>query len=117
MATATSPITSSTVPTTSSTSSTNSSSSSTNGTAGLGNETTFLQLLVSEIQNQDPTQPMDSSTFLTQLAEFSQLEQLVGINQGVATLDSAATPATTTGTADTSNGNTSNSSNPTTSAS
>ena len=40
-------------------------------TDALGNENTFLQLLVAQIQNQDPTQPMDSSTFLTQLAEFS----------------------------------------------
>ena len=41
------------------------------GHDALGNENTFLQLLVAQIQNQDPTQPMDSSTFLTQLAEFS----------------------------------------------
>ncbi len=47
-------------------------------TDALGNESTFLQLLVAQIQNQDPTQPMDSSTFLTQLAEFTQVEQLIG---------------------------------------
>ena len=29
-------------------------------TAALGNENTFLQLLVAQIQNQDPTQPIDS---------------------------------------------------------
>ncbi len=64
----------------------------------LGNESTFLQLLVAQIQNQDPTQPMDSSTFLTQLAEFSQVEQLIGIRQDVALLDPPATstPATPT---------------------
>jgi flagellar basal-body rod modification protein FlgD len=50
-------------------------------TAALGDETTFLQLLVAQIQNQDPTQPIDSSTFLSQLASFSQLEQLIGIKQ------------------------------------
>jgi flagellar basal-body rod modification protein FlgD len=50
-------------------------------TAALGNENTFLQLLVAQIQNQDPTQPIDSSTFLSQLASFSQLEQLIGIKQ------------------------------------
>lgn len=59
--------------------------------ASLGDESTFLQLLVSQIQNQDPTQPMDSSTFLTQLAEFSQVEQLIGIRQDVAALDPPAT--------------------------
>jgi flagellar basal-body rod modification protein FlgD len=64
-------------------------------TDSLGNETTFLQLLVAQIQNQDPTQPMDSSTFLTQLAQFTQVEQLIGIRQDVQELD----PATTSGTA------------------
>jgi flagellar basal-body rod modification protein FlgD len=34
----------------------------------------FLQLLVAQLQNQDPTQPMDSTTFVTQLAQFQQLE-------------------------------------------
>ncbi len=54
-------------------------------TSALGNETTFLQLMVSEIQNQDPTAPMDSTTFLTQLAQFSQLEQMSGIRQDIET--------------------------------
>jgi flagellar basal-body rod modification protein FlgD len=54
-------------------------------TNALGNETTFLQLLVSEIKNQDPTAPMDSTTFLTQLAQFSQLEQMSGIRQDIET--------------------------------
>ena len=49
------------------------------------NESTFLQLLVAEIKNQDPTQPMDSTTFLSQLAQFSQLEQMVGIRQDIET--------------------------------
>jgi len=62
----------------------------------LGNESTFLQLLVSQIQNQDPTQPMDSSTFLTQLAEFSSVEQLIGIRQDVAELDPSTTSTTST---------------------
>jgi len=59
-------------------------------TDSLGNEQTFLQLLVAQIQNQDPTQPVDSSTFLSQLAEFSQLEQLIGIRQDVSQLDPTA---------------------------
>jgi flagellar basal-body rod modification protein FlgD len=73
----------------SSSSSSNSSTSTAaiDATDSLGNETTFLQLLVAQIQNQDPTAPVDSSTFLTQLAEFSQLEQLVGIRQDVSALD------------------------------
>jgi flagellar basal-body rod modification protein FlgD len=78
----------------SSSSSQASSASATNAaidaTDSLGNENTFLQLLVAQIKNQDPTQPVDSSTFLTQLAEFSQLEQLIGIRQDVSQLDPTA---------------------------
>jgi flagellar hook assembly protein FlgD len=65
-------------------------------TDALGNETTFLQLLVAQIENQDPTSPMDSSTFLTQLAEFSSLEQLIGIRQDVQELDPTTTGTTST---------------------
>lgn len=47
--------------------------------AGNVNETAFLQLLVAQIQYQDPTNPTDSTAFVTQLAQFSSLEQLIGI--------------------------------------
>lgn len=43
-------------------------------------ETQFLQLLVAQIQYQDPTNPTDSTAFVTQLAQFSSLEQLIGIH-------------------------------------
>jgi flagellar basal-body rod modification protein FlgD len=61
---------------------------------GLANENTFLQLLVAQIKNQDPTNPTDSVQFLTQLAQFSQLEQLIGIRQELQ--PPAASPAGTT---------------------
>jgi flagellar basal-body rod modification protein FlgD len=73
---------------------------STSGSTGaLANESTFLQLLVAQIKNQDPTQPMDSTAFLSQLAQFSQLEQLVGIRQDIeqpsaTTASTATTPVT-----------------------
>jgi flagellar hook assembly protein FlgD len=35
--------------------------------------------------------PSDSMTFVTQLAQFSSLEQLMGINQGIASLNSSVT--------------------------
>ena len=35
----------------------------------------FLRLLVAQLKNQDPTQPMDSTQYLSQLASFSQVEQ------------------------------------------
>lgn len=65
------------------TSNTNSSTGS--GTAPLADESTFLQLLVTQIKNQDPTQPMDSTAFLSELAQFSQLEQLTSINHHLQT--------------------------------
>ena len=40
----------------------------------------FLMLLVTQMKNQDPTQPMDSSQFLSQLASFSNVEQSVQMN-------------------------------------
>jgi len=43
------------------------------------NENEFLQLLVAQIQYQDPTNPTDSTAFVTQLAQFSSLEQLIAI--------------------------------------
>jgi flagellar basal-body rod modification protein FlgD len=43
------------------------------------NQNQFLQLLVAQIQYQDPTNPTDSTAFVTQLAQFSSLEQLVAI--------------------------------------
>src|SRR5579863_6726277 len=99
--------TTNTDPTTSNAANTNSTTNAATSAAlsasGLGDESTFLQLLVTQIQNQDPTSPMDSTTFLTQLASFSQLEQLIGIQQGVAQLDSAAsaTAASTAGASNT----------------
>ena len=64
----------------------------------LGSESTFLQLMVTEIKNQDPTAPMDSATFLTQLAQFSQLEQVAGIRQDIenGTYVAPTAPATST---------------------
>jgi flagellar basal-body rod modification protein FlgD len=40
----------------------------------------FLQLLVAQLQNQDPTNPTDSTQFVTQLAQFQTMEQ--SLNQG-----------------------------------
>ena len=76
----------------------NSSASTASGSSALANESTFLQLLVAQIKNQDPTQPMDSTAFLSQLAQFSQLEQLVGIRQDIENPSSttATTPAAST---------------------
>jgi flagellar basal-body rod modification protein FlgD len=46
-------------------------------------QTMFLQLLVAQLQNQDPLNPTDSSQFVTQLAQFQQLEQSVNSGQDI----------------------------------
>jgi flagellar basal-body rod modification protein FlgD len=55
-------------------------SSSSDPTANLGNEQTFLQLLVAQLQYQDPTNPVDGTQFVSQLAQFSELEQMINVN-------------------------------------
>lgn len=44
----------------------------------------FLQLLVTQLRFQDPLNPMDATQFSSQLAEFSSLEQLTELNEGLA---------------------------------
>ena len=51
-----------------------------------GNFNTFLTLLTSQLKNQDPTSPMDSSTFTQQLVEYSQVEQQINTNTNLQTL-------------------------------
>jgi flagellar basal-body rod modification protein FlgD len=71
-------------------------------------ENDFLQLLVAQIQYQDPSNPTDSTTFVTQLAQFSQLEQTIAIRgdieNGTYQAPQNASP-TTTGTTGTQGGN------------
>jgi flagellar basal-body rod modification protein FlgD len=43
----------------------------------------FMELLVTQLQNQDPLSPVANEDFVAQLANFSSLEQLEGLNQNV----------------------------------
>ncbi len=40
----------------------------------------FLQLLVTQVKNQDPTKPMDSTQFVSQMAQFSSLSGITSLN-------------------------------------
>lgn len=55
----------------------------------------FLKLLVAQIKHQDPLNPADGTQFLSQLAQFSGLEQLVGIRAELRAVREAAVPAKT----------------------
>jgi flagellar basal-body rod modification protein FlgD len=50
------------------------------------NFSTFLTLLTTQLKNQDPTSPMDSSTFTQQLVMYSQVEQQIDTNTNLQTL-------------------------------
>jgi len=43
----------------------------------------FLNLLITQLQNQDPLNPADSTEFTAQLAQFSSLEQLGNVNDNL----------------------------------
>ncbi len=75
-----------------------SSSNTSNSVSSLTSEQTFLQLLIAQIKNQDPLNPTDSIQFVGQLVQYSELQQLVGINQGVQSLDGTTSTTTTNST-------------------
>lgn len=84
---------------TSSTSGTSSSGTSATETSSSDLQTMFLNLLVTELQNQDPTQPVDPTEMVGQMISLNQLDQLVSINQtlsslGTSTASTASTQAT-----------------------
>ena len=54
---------------------------------GVVNQAEFMKLLVAQLQNQDPLNPLDSANFSAQLAQFSSLEQLTQINQKLSEQD------------------------------
>ncbi|MAY62531.1 MAG: flagellar basal body rod modification protein [Rhizobiales bacterium] len=52
---------------------------------------TFLTLLVAQMKNQDPTEPMDSTEQIAQLATFSQVEQTIQTNKNLEMLIQSTT--------------------------
>lgn len=59
-----------------------------------GNFQTFLTLLTTQLQNQDPMSPMDSNEFTQQLVEYSQVEQQIDTNTKLNSLISLGTTQT-----------------------
>ncbi len=49
----------------------------------------FLMLFIAQLQNQDPTNPLDTNGLTQQLAQFSSLEQLFNINSRLETIGAA----------------------------
>ena len=63
--------------------------------SALGRED-FLKMLIAQLENQDPLDPMEGTEFTAQLATFSMLEELIGIRNGIGRLEGSVqdpTPA------------------------
>ena len=58
------------------------------GSSSLGKDD-FLKLLVTELQHQDPTSPMDDSQFMAQMAQFSTLEQITNVATSITELEAS----------------------------
>ncbi len=53
-------------------------------TTGMKNDSNvFLTLMLKQLENQDPTEPMDNTQWLSQLAQYSSLEQMTQMNSGL----------------------------------
>lgn len=61
----------------------------------LANKQVFLKLLVEQLKHQDPLQPQDGVQFVTQLAQFSQLEQSTQATQDLDAIRAHLTSPTT----------------------
>src|SRR5262249_52835979 len=80
------PVVSGTTPQSNTSSSSSSSMSSTTGTTLAGNFQTFLTLLTTQLQNQNPLDPLDTNQFTQQLVQFAGVEQQLKTNDELSQL-------------------------------
>jgi flagellar basal-body rod modification protein FlgD len=80
----------------SSSSSSSASNAITAAAGGAMGKDQFVQLLVTEMKNQDPMNPMDGKDLAAQLAQFSSVEQLMNINTKLDNFTSLLTPTAST---------------------
>lgn len=67
----------------------NTSNSATQTTTSSSDKDMFLNLMLQQMKNQDPTQPMENQEWLSQLAQYSSLEQMSQMNEGLQSLADA----------------------------
>lgn len=73
------------------------SSEITSQTDRLANRDIFMQLLVAQLKYQNPASPADGVEFISQLTQFSQLEQTIASRQELAKIREALVPEQPTG--------------------
>ena len=61
---------------------------------------TFLKLFVAQLKYQNPMNPADGTQFVSQLAQFTELEQLIGMRQNLESIQKSVDPADATGAAE-----------------
>ena len=72
-------------------------SSTLTNSAANAQKTQFLRLLVAQLKGQNPLDPMDGTQFVTQLAQFSSVEELINIRTLLEGLSKPSTDAPPTG--------------------
>lgn len=65
-----------------------------NGRTELGQDA-FLTLLITQLQHQDPLNPLEDKEFIAQLAQFSSLEKLTEMATSLARIEAAVNTPTT----------------------
>jgi flagellar basal-body rod modification protein FlgD len=83
-------------PSSSSTGSSTTSNATTGAASIASNFNSFLQLLTTQLQNQDPTNPLDTNQFTQELVSFSSVEQQINMNNNLSTLISLQQTAQST---------------------
>ena len=59
------------------------------GNAIQSDYTMFLQLMLTQLENQDPTSPMENTEWLSQLAQYSSLEQMTAMNSNMESISTS----------------------------
>lgn len=67
----------------------NSDTAASPGPTSLASKDVFLQLLVTQLKNQNPLDPADGTEFVSQLAQFTQLEQSMSMSQDLSAIRGA----------------------------
>jgi flagellar basal-body rod modification protein FlgD len=62
--------------------------------SALANKDVFMQLMVAQLKHQNPLNPSDGVEFVTQLAQFTQLEQSMGMREDLETIRNVLTGTT-----------------------